>query len=82
VAPQPHVLGTFTRADAAIAGDVRHELEAYAGPECREVSVENGRVTLGDPTTAPRAIPPSGTPPRVIASSVRGVLDVGVVPAS
>lgn len=68
-------LATVTRADAAIAVDIRHRLESYAGPGRWVVSVDGGRVTLtdayGDPVEQHAA--------SVVASSVRGVLDVRTV---
>jgi CBS domain-containing protein len=68
-------LATVTRSDAAVEGDVRRRLEAYAGPGRWQVSVDAGRVTLadayGDPAEQHAAA--------VVAASVRGVLDVRTV---
>jgi CBS domain-containing protein len=71
------VLGTLTRADAAIATDVRRRLENYAGPERWTVSVLGGVVTLTDPYTDPVERHTA----TVVAAAVRGVADVRVVPA-
>ena len=68
------VLQTMTRADAAIAADVRHCLETYAGPGRWTVDVEDGVVTLGDAFTD--VVERHAA--RVIAASVRGVVDVRV----
>ena len=70
------VLTTFTRADPAIAADVRHRLENYAGPGRWEVAVDGGRVTLRDLLGDPAEEHPAA----VVASGVRGVLHVRVLP--
>lgn len=70
------VLGTFTRTDSAIAADVRHRLDAYAGPGRWGVAVEGGQVTLRDAL----ADPAEEHPASVVAASVRGVLHVRVLP--
>jgi CBS domain-containing protein len=70
------VLGTFTRADATIAADVRHRLSSYAGPGRWHVEVEDGQVTLRDPM----ADPAEEHPASVVAAAVPGVLHVRVLP--
>lgn len=70
------VVDTLTRADAAIAADVRRRLENYAGPGRWSVSVHAGVVTLADPFVDP-AERHAAT---VVAAAVRGVADVRVVP--
>jgi CBS-domain-containing membrane protein len=72
------VVGTLTRADAAIASDVRRRLESYAGPGRWTVSVAGGVVTLADPFGDPAEQHTAA----VLAAAVRGVGDVRVVPAS
>jgi len=68
------ILRTLTKADVAIASDVRRRLEVYAGPGRWGVAVRSGVVTLndavGDPTEQHIAT--------VMAASVRGVVDVQV----
>jgi CBS domain-containing protein len=71
------VLGAFSRTDAAIATDVRHELECYAGPRRWDVSVDGGRVTLRDAM----ADPAEEHPASVVAAAVHGVVQVRVLPA-
>lgn len=71
------VVRTLTRADAAIADDVRHRLEIYAGPGRWAVAVDAGVVTLADPFTDPDERHTA----TVLAAAVRGVADVRVVPA-
>jgi CBS domain-containing protein len=68
-------LATATRSDVAIEGDVRRRLEAYAGPGRWRVSVDGGRVTLGDAFGDPTEQHAAS----VVAASVRGVLDVRTV---
>jgi hypothetical protein len=70
------VLSTFTRSDAAIATDVRHRLEQYAGRGRWEVAVDGGQVTLRDAL----ADPGEEHPASVVAGAVRGVLHVRVLP--
>lgn len=70
------VLSTFTRADAAIAADVRHRLDRYAGPGRWEVAVDAGQVTLRDLLSDPEEEHPAS----VLAGAVRGVLHVRVLP--
>jgi CBS domain-containing protein len=70
------VLSTFARSDAAVAADVRHRLECYAGPGRWEVSVDGGQVTLRDLL----ADPDEEHPASVVAAAVRGVLHVRVLP--
>jgi osmotically-inducible protein OsmY len=68
------VLRTLTRADVAIADEVRRRLEVYAGPERWGVDVVCGGVTLHDPvgdSTEQHVA-------QVMAASVRGVADVRV----
>ncbi|MCW2717163.1 MAG: hypothetical protein JWR81_985 [Pseudonocardia sp.] len=72
------LVDTLTRADVAIAADVRHKLETYAGPGRWQVAVDSGRVTLGDRFGDPAEQHAAS----VIASSVRGVLDVQVTTLS
>jgi CBS domain-containing protein len=70
------VLATFTRADAVIATDVRRRLESYAGRGRWEVDVQGGRVTLRDLLSEPEEEHPAS----VVASGVRGVVHVRVLP--
>jgi CBS domain-containing protein len=70
------VLETFTRADSAIATEVRRRLATYAGPGRWEVAVDGGRVTLRDVL----ADPLEEHPACVVAGAVRGVLQVRVLP--
>lgn len=70
------VLTTFTRTDLAVALDVRHRLECYAGPGRWEVAVDGGQVTLRDPLGDPAEEHPAS----VVAAAVRGVLHVRVLP--
>ena len=72
------VLRTLTRADVAIADDVRRRLEVYAGPERWGVDVVSGVVTLHDPVGDPTEQHIA----QVMAASVRGVADVRVDPAA
>ena len=72
------VLRTLTRADVAIADDVRRRLEVYAGPERWGVDVVSGVVTLHDPVGDPTEQHIA----QVMAASVRGVADVRVDPAT
>jgi CBS domain-containing protein len=70
------VLTTFTRADSAIATELRHRLESYAGPGRWEVAVDSGLVTLRDLL----ADPVEEHPASVVAAAVHGVLQVRVLP--
>jgi CBS domain-containing protein len=70
------VLATFTRADSAIATEVRRRLASYAGSGRWEVAVDNGRVTLRDLLGDPLEEHPAS----VVAGAVRGVLQVQVLP--
>jgi CBS-domain-containing membrane protein len=68
------ILRTLTRADVAIATDVRRRLEVYAGPDRWGVDVASGVVTLHDPVGDPTEQHVA----TVMAASVRGVADVQV----
>lgn len=68
------ILRTLTRADVAIAADVRRRLEAYAGPDRWGVDVASGVVTLHDPV-GDRTEQHVAT---VMAASVRGVAEVRI----
>jgi CBS domain-containing protein len=72
------VLRTLTRADLAVADDVRRRLEVYAGPERWGVDVVSGVVTLHDPVGDPMEQHIA----QVMAASVRGVADVRIDPTS
>jgi CBS domain-containing protein len=72
------ILRTLTRADVAIATDVRRRLEVYAGPGRWGVTVRSGVVTLNDPVGDPTEQHVA----TVMAASVRGVVDVRVNPAA
>lgn len=70
------VVATLARADAAITQEVRRRLESYGGPGRWAVSAADGLVTLGDEYDDPAERHSA----RVIASAVRGVQGVRVVP--
>jgi hypothetical protein len=76
------VLATLTRADAAIADDVRHRLEAYAGAGRRMVAVKAGQVTIADAYGEPVAASVVAAGPVITQAGLVGLPSLPVAPCA
>lgn len=74
------LVATLTRADAAIASEVRHRLEIAAGAGRWTVAADGGVVTLHDAFADGQRAAADRHAARMIAAAVRGVVDVRLVP--